>query len=113
MLRCVDNPETDRQYRIEFETDEFTAFYAPTEQPIFATVTISYVPRELCVEQMSLKGYLGAFRSEKVYSEGVINQIADDLVSACDPVELRVVGDFTVRGGITTCVTVDYVWEDE
>lgn len=108
MLKCVENPEKDRQYRIEFETAEFTALYKPTEQPIFATIHISYMPREVCVEQMSLKSYLGAFREEHVYYEGVINQVADDLIAACDPVVITVVGDFTVRGGITTRVRVDY-----
>ncbi|MDP6038892.1 MAG: preQ(1) synthase [Candidatus Latescibacteria bacterium] len=108
ILVCVDNPETERAYTIEFETSEFTALYAVTEQPVFATISISYVPGETCLEQMSLKRYLGAFREEVVYYEGAINQVVDDLVAACDPIELKVVGDFTVRGGIVTRVTVGY-----
>jgi len=106
-LKCVENPEKERAYTIAFETEEFTALYAPTEQPIFATVSISYVPRDACVEQMSLKVYLGSFRGERVYYEEVINQIADDLVAVCDPLSLSVMGDFTVRGGISTRVKVD------
>ncbi|MGA1199741.1 MAG: hypothetical protein ACO36I_24865 [Candidatus Latescibacterota bacterium] len=31
------------------------------------------------------------------------------MIAACDPVELKVVGHFTVRGGITTKVTAGYV----
>lgn len=111
ILVCVDNPETEREYTIEFETSEFTALYAVTEQPIFATVSISYVPGDRCLEQMSLKRYLSAFREEVVYYEGAINQMVDDLVGACDPTELKVVGDFTVRGGIVTRVTVGYMRE--
>ena len=113
MLECVENPERDRAYTIEFETSEFTALYAVTGQPIFATVSISYVPRAMCVEQMSLKRYLGAFRDERVYYEGAVNKIVDDVVRACDPVALDVTGDFTVRGGIVTRVSVAYEREDE
>ena len=112
VLKCVENPERERGYAIEFETAEFTALYAVTEQPIFATVSISYVPRELCVEQMSLKAYLGSFRNEKVFCEGAINRIADDFIRACDPLTVNVTGDFTVRGGIETRIAVTYERED-
>ncbi len=113
VLKCVDNPNPERRYTIEFETAEFTALYAATEQPIFAMVSISYMPRALCVEQVSLKAYLGAFRDEKVSCEGAINQIADDFVRACDPLALTVTGDFAVRGGIKTRVSVAYAREEE
>ncbi|MFT5365565.1 MAG: 7-cyano-7-deazaguanine reductase [Candidatus Latescibacterota bacterium] len=108
MLECVENPEKERPYQVEFETSEFTALYEKTGQPIFATLEITYIPRETCIEQMSLKQYLKSFRDEKVYYEGVINQIADALVAVCDPKQLKVAGHFTVRGGITTKVVVDY-----
>ena len=113
LLKCVENPEHKRAYTIDFETSEFTALYAVTGQPIFATVSISYVPGEVCVEQMSLKRYLGSFRDEKVYYEGAVNKIVDDFVRACDPLSLDVTGDFTVRGGIVTRVSVAYEREDE
>ncbi len=111
-IKCVKNPERERDYTIDFETSEFTALYAVTGQPIFATVSISYVPGEVCVEQMSLKRYLGSFRDEKVYYEGAVNKIVDDFVAACDPVTLDVTGDFAVRGGIVTRVSVAYERED-
>jgi 7-cyano-7-deazaguanine reductase len=38
----------------------------------------------------------------------VTNQILDDLVKAIQPRRMRVVGDFSVRGGIKTCVTAEY-----
>ena len=113
LLKCVKNPERDRAYTIVFETSEFTALYAVTGQPIFATVSISYVPRAMCVEQISLKRYLGAFRDERVFYEGAVNKIVDDFVRACDPVALDVTGEFAVRGGIVTRVSVAYEREDE
>ena len=94
-LRCVENPELERTYTIEFETTEFTALYAITAQPIFATISISYVPGDMCIEQMSLKMYLDAFRDEKMYYEEAINRIVNDLVVACDPITLTVIGDFS------------------
>ncbi len=112
LLKCVDNPERERDYTIDFEASEFTSLYAVTGQPIFAAISISYVPGEVCVEQMSLKRYLGSFRDEKVFYEGVVNKIVDDFVRACDPVTLDVTGDFTVRGGIETRVSVAYERED-
>ncbi|MBI3001896.1 MAG: NADPH-dependent 7-cyano-7-deazaguanine reductase QueF, partial [Deltaproteobacteria bacterium] len=38
----------------------------------------------------------------------VINRILDDLVRACRPRSMTVVGDFNVRGGIHTVITVEY-----
>jgi 7-cyano-7-deazaguanine reductase len=38
----------------------------------------------------------------------VINIIMDDLVSACKPRNMKIVGDFNVRGGIYTTVTVEH-----
>lgn len=112
LLDCVDNPEPNRRYTIEFETPEFTALYEKTGQPIFATIEIAYVPDRRCVEQMSLKRYLGAFRNEKVYYEGAVNRMVDDLVAACDPVALTVTGRFSLRGGIATAITVHYGREE-
>ena len=108
LLKCVDNPEPGRRYEIAFNTAEFTALYARTGQPIFAAIDIVYVPDQRCIEQMSLKQYLGAFRNEKVYCEEAINRMVDDVVAACKPVSLAVTGRFSVRGGISTTVRVCY-----
>jgi 7-cyano-7-deazaguanine reductase len=34
-----------------------------------------------------------------------VNRILDDLVAACEPARLEVVGDFNVRGGIKSVIT--------
>ena len=81
LLMCVPNPETGRTYTIAFETSEFTALYAKTGQPIFAAVEILYAPGDRCIEQMSLKQYLGSFRQDSVYYEAVVNRIVDDFVT--------------------------------
>lgn len=79
-----------------------------TGQPDFATISIDYVPDELCVELKSLKLYLWSYRDEGAFHEAVTNQICDDLVAAISPRKASVVGKFWVRGGITTVVTVTH-----
>ncbi len=48
------------------------------------------------------------FRDKGIFYEAVTNQILDDLVGACKPKRMTVVGDFSVRGGISTSVTAEY-----
>jgi 7-cyano-7-deazaguanine reductase len=55
-----------------------------------------------------LKYYLVEFRNRGIFYEAVTNQILDDLVAACAPRAMTVVGDFTARGGISTVVTATY-----
>ena len=43
-LKTVENPRPERPYTIEFVFPEFTAVYPETNEPVFATVTIRYVP---------------------------------------------------------------------
>jgi 7-cyano-7-deazaguanine reductase len=102
------NPNPERDYEIKMECPEFTCLCPKTGQPDFAVITVSYVPDKLCVELKSFKLYLWSFRDEGGFHEKVVNQICDDLVSACKPRKLKVVGDFNVRGGIYTSVSVDY-----
>ena len=60
--------------------------------------------RDRCIELKSLKYYLVEFRNQGIFYEAATNQILDDLVAACSPRRMTVVGDFTVRGGIKTVV---------
>ena len=93
------------------ECPEFTAVCPKTGQPCFATIRIKYVPDKLCVELKSLKLYLWSYRQEGIFHEAVTNQILNDLVETCAPRRMTVIGDFNVRGGITTTVAVDYPLE--
>jgi len=79
-----------------------------TGQPDFATIRIRYIPDELCVELKSLKLYLWSFRDEGTFHEAVTNRIANDLIAALDPRFIEVEGDFYIRGGIKTKVTVQH-----
>ena len=102
------NPFPGRDYTIDMESPEFTCLCPKTGQPDFATLYISYVPNKKCIELKSLKIYLTSYRNEGGFHEKVVNIILDDLVSACNPKNMKIVGDFNVRGGIHTTVTAEY-----
>ena len=107
-LEVFANPHPDRDYTIEMECPEFTSICPVTGQPDFGTIRIRYVPDQQCIELKSLKLYLWSYRQEGAFHEAVTNNILDDLVAACAPRQMTVVGDFNVRGGITTVVTAEF-----
>jgi len=107
-LQTFANPAPARDYRIHMEIPEFTCVCPMTGQPDFATLTLDYVADKLCVELKSLKLYVWSYRDEGIFHEAATNKIMDDLVAALKPRWIKVVGDFTVRGGIHTAVTATY-----
>lgn len=107
-LETFPNPRRERDYEIAIRCPEFTSVCPKTGLPDFGEIRIAYVPDELCIELKALKYYLIGFRDQGIFYEDVTNRILDDLVTACRPRRMRVVGDFSVRGGITTQVTATY-----
>ena len=105
ILEYFANPAS-RNYLIDFHCPEFTCLCPRTGQPDFATIQIAYIPSKLCVELKSLKLYLWSFRDEGHFHEKVTNQICDDLTLKLKPKYIKVIGDFYVRGGIKTTITV-------
>lgn len=108
-LETFANPHPERDYTIDMECTEFTSVCPRTGQPDFGSIHITYTPDELCIELKSLKLYLWSYRQEGMFYEAVTNKITDDLVAACRPRRMKVVGDFNMRGGIGTVVSVEYV----
>src|SRR3989475_11463642 len=107
-LETFSNPAPNRNYRIHFETDDFTSVCPITGQPDFARIDIDYVPDRLCVESKSLKFYLASYRNERAFNEAVTNRILDDFVKACAPREAIVTTQFSARGGIALTVRAEY-----
>lgn len=105
-LETFPNPHPEREYEISFDCPEFTCLCPRTGQPDFATIRIRYAPAERCVELKSLKLYLWSYRNEGAFHESVTNAILDDLTKVLAPRWIVVGGDFYVRGGIHTIVTV-------
>ncbi len=87
-------------YEVTFSTREFTSLCPVTGQPDFAEITIRYIPDRLCIESKSLKQYLGSYRNQAVFAEGITNRILADVVRATSPRSAVVIGDFWPRGGI-------------
>ena len=110
-LETFPNPRPGRDYEIEIVCPEFTSVCPNTGQPDFGEIRIHYVPDELCLELKALKYYMVGFRNRGIFYEAVTNQILDDLVEACKPRRMTVIGDFSPRGGISTAVTAEYEQE--
>ncbi|MFZ4503379.1 MAG: preQ(1) synthase [Methylovulum sp.] len=107
-LETFINPQPDRDFTIHFEIPEFTCLCPKTGQPDFATITIDYVPAELCVELKSLKLYMWSFRDQGAFHEAITNEILNDIVKAIQPSFMRIQAEFNVRGGIYTTIVVEH-----
>ena len=111
-LETFPNPRPERDYEIAIRCPEFTSVCPKTGLPDFGEIRITYVPEARCIELKSLKYYLIEFRNRGIFYEQVTNQILDDLIGACQPRRMTVVGDFSTRGGIKTMVTASYEASD-
>lgn len=107
-IETFENKYPDREYTITIRNPEYTSVCPITGNPDFGTITIEYVPGRLCLELKSLKLYFLGFRNKGVFYESLVNEILDDLVEACSPRMIRVTGDFTPRGGMTSTVVAEY-----
>ena len=110
-IETFPNPRPERDYEIAISCPEFTSVCPRTGLPDFGEIRITYVPGAHCIELKALKYYLIGFRDRGIFYEHATNQILDDLVAALHPRRMRVVGDFSVRGGIKTVVTAEYTQE--
>ncbi|HEY9601620.1 MAG TPA: preQ(1) synthase [Allocoleopsis sp.] len=100
------NPRIGRRYDINITLPEFTCKCPFSGYPDFATIHISYVPNERVVELKALKLYINSYRDRYISHEESVNQILDDFVEACDPLEATIKGDFTPRGNVHTVIEV-------
>ena len=119
LLETFPNPNPGRPYEIRMECPEFTSLcpiggiegdandlsLLSGGAPDFGTITITYIPADLCIELKSLKLYLWSFRNDGTFYERSVNRILDDIAERLSPVWLEVVGDFNVRGGIKSIIT--------
>ena len=95
-----------RHALVEISTDEFSAVCPFSGLPDFGTLTVRYLPGEVCVELKSFKYYLISFRNVGIFQEHAANRVLDDLVACCAPTWMEVELDYRLRGGIHTVVTV-------
>ena len=102
------NPRIGRRYNIDITLPEFTCKCPFSGYPDFATIKISYSPDQKVVELKGLKLYINSYRDRYISHEEVVNQILDDFVAACDPLEAKIVGDFQPRGNVHTVIEVHH-----
>jgi 7-cyano-7-deazaguanine reductase len=122
LLETFANPYANRDYEIHMDCDEFTSLcpvggietdagdlkLLEGGAPDCGVIRVTYVPAALCIELKSLKFYLWSYRNDGVFYERAVNKILDDLVVACSPKWMKVVGDFNVRGGIKSVITATH-----
>ena len=100
------NPRIGRRYNISITLPEFTCKCPFSGYPDFATIYVNYVPNEKVVELKAIKLYINSYRERYISHEESANQILDDIVAACDPLEITIKADFTPRGNVHTVVEV-------
>lgn len=100
ILETFDNPGVPGSTQVEFFTEELTALCPLTSMPDFYSLSITYRPREKCVESKSAKFYFHSFRNAGMFVETLANRIADDWVKACSPWRVEVKATMRVRGGV-------------
>lgn len=100
------NPRVGRHYNINITLPEFTCKCPFSGYPDFATIHVNYVPDELVVELKAIKLYINSYRDRYISHEESVNQILDDFVAACNPLEVNIKGDFTPRGNVHTVIEV-------
>ncbi len=107
-LETFPNPAPERKYTITHVNPEFTSVCPKTGLPDFGTVTVNYVPDKQCLELKALKYYFLEYRNQGIFYEAITNKILDDLAAACDPVEMEVITEWKVRGGMHSIIKAKY-----
>lgn len=95
-------------YEIEITMTEFTSVCPKTGLPDHGTMRLIYTPDQECLELKSLKMYTLAYRNLGIFQENIVNKFLEDVVRAAKPIRATVIGDFAVRGGLSTKVTSSY-----
>lgn len=102
------NPRVGRHYTIDITLPEFTCKCPFSGYPDFAVIQVSYIPDERVMELKALKLYINGYRERYISHEESTNQILDDLVKACHPLQMTVKADFSPRGNVHTVIEVQY-----
>jgi 7-cyano-7-deazaguanine reductase len=108
MLETFPNRHPNVDYFVELRSDEFTSLCPKTGQPDFGSIYVKYAPDQLCIESKSFKLYLFAFRNFQSFMESMTSKILLELVLACKPKSMKVVGSYRIRGGVKIDVTTEY-----
>ena len=108
ILVSLPNPTADA-YEIKVKIPEFT-FLGVQEQPDFATIFLTFYPKDKIIELKSLKHYSYHLRDIVVSYERLINIFYDHLMEVYEPERLRITMVCNPRGGISSKLTIDSDW---
>ncbi len=112
LLEIIDYEYEGKKTRVEISTLEFTSVCPWSGLPDFGEILIEYIPQKSLIELKSLKFYLLSYRNVGILQEHAINQILKDLVEACSPLEMKITGEFNLRGGLKTKASTEYKSKD-
>ena len=107
-IETFPNPKPGRKYVITHVNPEFTSVCPKTGLPDFGTVTIEYIPDEICLELKALKYYFMDYRNKGIFYEDITNKILDDLVEVCSPLKMKITTEWTPRGGMHSIIKAKY-----
>jgi 7-cyano-7-deazaguanine reductase len=102
------NPRPGRRYEVSITLPEFTCKCPFSGYPDFATIYVTYMPNQKVIELKAIKLYINNYRDRYISHEESANQILDDFVAACDPLEMTIKADYQPRGNVHTVVTVTH-----
>jgi 7-cyano-7-deazaguanine reductase len=105
-IECFENQF--KNYEISISIPEYTSICPRSGLPDFGTITIRYIPNQWCAELKSLKMYIFAYRNLGIFYENAVNRILKDFVKAVKPVQVRVTGEFNIRGGMKSMIEATY-----
>lgn len=108
ILETFPNKFEHLDYFIELYSNEFTSLCPKTGQPDFGSIYVKYTPAKKCIESKSFKLYLFAYRNFQSFMETMTNKMLLDLVLACEPKNMEVIGSYAIRGGVKIDVTAGY-----
>ena len=100
--------KSKRSIDISIKQPEYTSVCPMTGLPDNGCIIIDYRPDAHLIELKSLKYYLLQYRNVGMFYEHVVNKILDDLVKVLNPLSMKVTGEFTPRGGISSIATAVY-----
>ncbi len=109
LLQAIPNPSKEA-YEIKIKIPEFT-FLGVQEQPDFASIYLTFYPKDKIIELKSLKQYSYHLRNITVSYERLINIFYDHLMEVFKPDRMRIVMICNPRGGISSKLTIDSDWK--
>ena len=109
ILVALPNPSKSA-YEINIKIPEFT-FLGVQEQPDFATIYLTFYPKDKIIELKALKHYVFQLRDIVVSYERLVNIFYDHLMEVYQPERMRVVMNCNPRGGISSRLTIDSDWK--